>query len=97
MSKKIKEAAESIKSKLSFDDYTPSPPKDVKTEEHIDIKTEKPRKVKRTFYILESIAKQLDAMYAQRLVREDKIDKSDIVAQALLEFMKNENADVKSF
>lgn len=86
-----------MKSKLSFEEYTPSTQNDVKTEEHIDVKTEKPRKVKRTFYILESIAKQLDAMYAQRLVREDKIDKSDIVAQALLEFMKQENPDVKAF
>lgn len=113
MIKKIKEASESIKSKLSFEDYKPSTHNTIQTEEHNDvqtyghndikteeqlaIKTEKPRKVKRTFYILESIVKQMDAMYATRLVREDKIDKSDIVAEALLEFMKNENADVRSF
>lgn len=105
MSKKIKEVSESIKSKLSFDDYTPSipnavnteEPKNIKTEAPKHISTEKPRKVKRTFYILESVAEQFDEYYARCLTDKKKIDKSDIITQAIINLIKDESADVKVF
>lgn len=111
MSKKIEEVTESIKSKLSFDDYEPSLPnaltplqhndlkqellKNQKTESHNDIK--KVNKVKRTFYILESVADQLDEVYAKKLTQKKKVDKSDIVTQALKNLFENEDSEIAVF
>ena len=93
--KKITEVTESIKSKLSFDDYETSEHTDIKTEEHIDIK--KVKKVKRTFYIPEEISQRFDDFYAKKLGQRVKIDKGDIVSQAIINFLEDEDAEVKSF
>lgn len=101
MSKKIKDVSESIKSKLSFDDYTPSSPLqiDLMQECHKAIKPErqKSNKVKRTFYILESVADKLDEVYAKKLTEKKKVDKSDIVTQALTNLFMNEENEIQMF
>lgn len=93
MKTKINEVAESIKSKLLFEDYKPSLCKDVNTETqcHNAIK-----KVKRTFYILESVANELDALYLKKFVENDKVDKSDIVTQGLINLFKDQS-EIKKF
>lgn len=109
--KQLEETAKSIKSKLSFDDYSPSLPNEVstsenkdiiklehqnvKTEEHSDIK--KPKKVKRTFYLDEKIVEQLDEFYVKKLSEKKQVDKSDIVAQALKNLLEDKDAEVGSF
>jgi hypothetical protein len=101
--KQLEEAAKSIKSKLSFDDYSPSLPNDsvklehqnVKTEEHSDIK--KSKKVKRTFYLDEKIVEQLDEFYVKKLSEKKQVDKSDIVAQALKNLLEDKDAEVGSY
>jgi len=129
MADKLNKVADSIKSKLSFDDYQVSIPAhnaiipeshnvvktsqhtDVKTEEHNSVKTEshnaimlesqpdviKVRKVKRTFYILEEVADQLDEFYAKRLGEKKKVDKSDIVTQAIKNLLEDKDPDVGVF
>lgn len=124
MKNKIDEMTKSIKSKLSFDDYTPSihndiktlSPKDIETSEHNSVIPDKHnevnklenndvvmskhnaiKKVKRTFYILESVAEQLDALYAKKLTEKKKIDKSDIVTQALTQLFEDSECEIKSF
>lgn len=100
---KIKEVSESIKSKLNFDDYEPSVSKDGEKSENKDIKTaqhndiKKSKKIKRTFYLLEEVAEQLDDFYAKKLGERIKIDKSDIVTQAIKNLLEDENADVKEY
>lgn len=86
MSNKINEVTESIKSKLSFDDYKPLAHNDGVMSKHSDIKTSKHpdgKKVKRTFYISQEVADQIDDRYAKNLTEKRKIDKSDIVTDAL--------------
>lgn len=102
MSKKIKEVTESIKTKLSFDDYTPSTHNDIYKSENKEVKTEqnndsKVKKVKRTFYLDEQIVDRLDEFYVKKLSKKQKVDKSDIVAQALLNLLEDENAEVGYF
>jgi len=100
MPKKINEVAQSIKSKLSFDDYIPSTHNTITSDcnnsiimaKHKDIK-----KVKRTFYLLESVAEQLDALYAKKLIEKKKIDKSDIVTEALMKLFEDPECEVKCF
>ena len=120
MADKINKVTDSIKSKLSFDDYQvstvpnaikPESHNVVKTEEHNSINTEshndiktsshpdiiKVKKVKRTFYILEEVADQLDEFYAKRLGEKKKVDKSDIVTQAIKNLLEDKNAEVLEF
>lgn len=127
MADKLDSVTNSIKNKLSFDDYKvsspnaiipeshndikPEPPKDLKPEGNNSVKTEshndsvpeyhndiiKVKKVKRTFYILEEVAEQLDEFYAKRLGEKKKVDKSDIVTQAIKNLLQNENAEVLEF
>lgn len=100
MSKKLDDVTKSIKSKLSFDDYTPSSPNDAVTSEHKNIKTEKPnavikpKKVKRTFYILEEVAEQFDDFYAKKLSEKCKVDKSDIITQAIKNLLEDKDAKI---
>ena len=100
MSKKINEVEQSIKSKLSFDDYTPSTQNVVMPDfgnTSIMAKHKAIKKVKRTFYILENVAEELDALYAKKLTEKKKIDKSDIVTQALMMLFEDPECEVKSF
>lgn len=100
MSNKIHDVAESIKSKLSFDDYTPSPHKNVMNEGNNTIimaNRKAVKKVKRTFYIQERIADHLDALYAKKLMEKEKIDKSDIVTQALVNLFENNECEIQRF
>ncbi len=105
MSKKIKDVSQSIKSKLSFDDYQTSTPNEVKAEEQKEVKTEPPkavktersRKVKRTFYILEDVAEAFDEYFINTLIQKKKVDKSDIITQAIKNFIKDENAEISNF
>lgn len=129
MADKLNKVADSIKSKLSFDDYQVSMPahnaimpeshNDIKTSQHTNLKTEehnsvnteshkaiipesqpdviKVRKVKRTFYILEEVADQLDEFYAKRLGEKKKVDKSDIVTQAIKNLLGDKDAEVGVF
>lgn len=99
MSKKINDVAESIKSKLSFDDYTPSH-NTIKPEggnSVIKTKHNALKKVKRTFFILESVSDQLDALYAKKITDKKKVDKSDIVTQALMNLFDEPESEIKSF
>ncbi len=102
MSKRIiNTVANSIKSKLSFDDYKPNLEKNLIekfitfTERHNAII--KVKKVKRTFYLLESIADELDEFYARKLSEKKKVDKSDIVTQALKNLFEDKNCVVDEF
>lgn len=96
MSEKIKDLAESIKSKLSFDDYKPATQK--KTDfGNAGIMSNDVKKVKRTFYIQEDIANQLDALYAKKITDRKKVDKSDIVSQALTNLFEDPECEVKTF
>lgn len=120
MADKIKNVTDSIKSRLSFDNYKASTlPNDAMPESHKDINTEKPKdlkpeshnsvmdarhtdiirskKVKRTFYILEEIADRLDEFYAKRLSEKKKVDKSDIVTQAIKDLLQDGNVEVNTF
>lgn len=100
MSNKLDEVAKSIKSKLSFDDYTLSTHTTIKPEEGntvIKAKHNAIKKVKRTFYIREEVADQLDALYAKFITDKKKVDKSDIVTQALLKLFEDSKCVVKSF
>lgn len=54
-------------------------------------------KVKRTFYILEEVAEQLDTLYAKFLTDNEKVDKSDIVTQALLKLFEDPDCKVERF
>ena len=95
MNKKIQEVSESIKSKLSFDDYKASENKDIKTEENKEVKTS--TKVKRTFYLNKEIVDKLDEFYARKLTEKNKVDKSDIVMQALENLFEQGNIDIKTY
>lgn len=100
MTKKINDLGESIKSKLSFDDYQPSTQNTIKPDvgnANIMVKHKAIKKVKRTFYIREEIAEQLDALYAKLLTEKKKIDKSDIVTQALLNLFENPASEIERF
>lgn len=100
MTKKIQELKESIKTKLSFDDYTPSTQNAIKPDEGntvIKSKHNAIKKVKRTFYILEGVAEQLDDLYAKLLTQKKKVDKSDIVTQALLKLFEDPEAEIERF
>lgn len=100
MSKKLDDVKESIKSGLSFNDYTPSAPNAIKPDEGnavIKVKHNAVKKVKRTFYISETVAEQLDELYAKKLTQKKKIDKSDIVTQALVNLFENEEVEIKRF
>jgi len=100
MSNKIKDVAQSIKSKLSFDDYEPSTHNTIKTDEGntvIKVKHKAIKKVKRTFYIQEVIADQLDALYAKLITEKKKVDKSDIVSRALLKLFENPEEEIERF
>lgn len=100
MSKKIEELKESIKTKLNFDDYTPSTQNAIKTDENntvIKVKHNTIKKVKRTFYIREEVADQLDALYAKFITNKKKVDKSDIVTQALLKLFEDSEAEIERF
>ena len=92
MTKKIEDAAESIKSKLSFEDYKLSTHNTV-----IKFRRNNIKKVKRTFYIREEVAYQLDALYAKFITDKNKIDKSDIVTQALLKLFENPESAIHRF
>ncbi len=54
-------------------------------------------KVKRTFYLLESIAEELDALYVKKLSEKKKVDKSDIVTQGLKKLFEDPECEIKSF
>lgn len=100
MSKKIEDLKQSIKSGLSFDDYTPSTHNNIKPDagnDVIKVKHNAIKKVKRTFYIREEVADQLDALYAKYITEKKKVDKSDIVTQALINLLENSECEVKSF
>lgn len=92
MSNKIKDVQKSIKSKLSFEDYRPS-------EQNTVIKSRRNaiKKVKRTFYIQEIVADKLDTLYAKFITDKKKIDKSDIVTQALLKLFENPESAIERF
>lgn len=109
MIKKIKEVSESIKSKISFEDYTPTPnnvetlkPNEVNTSILNEVSTETPKelktsKVQRTFYIRKDIADKFDDFYAKCLMERKKFNKSDIISQAILNLVENENAIIGVF
>ncbi len=111
MSKRIiNTVTNSIKSKLSFDDYKPSMQPNLIEELRKFVEKKKAKeeqvaipkaiKVKRTFYILESIADELDEFYARKLSekkKKKKIDKSDIVTQALKNLLSDKNSVVEEF
>lgn len=108
MAKKIEELAQSIKTKLSFDDYTPSTHNTITPEvgntvlpdcnnDVIMVKRKAVKKVKRTFYILEGVAEQLDDLYAKLLTQKKKVDKSDIITQALLKLFEDPEAEIERF
>lgn len=116
MKNKLDDVTQSIKSKLSFDDYTPSNPNAIITEKHKDILPLKLnydqtsnhndvntechkdiKKVKRTFYIREEVADKLDALYAQKIMQKKKIDKSDIVTQALINLFLEDECEIERF
>ncbi len=92
MTKKIKDAADSIKSKLSFDDYKPSEHNDIKTEEQKHVI--KVKKVKRTFYLDERVVEKLDSLYAKKLSEKKPVDKSDVVAYALEKLLEDESVEI---
>ena len=108
MAKKIEELAQSIKTKLSFDDYTPSTHNTITPDvgntalpdcnnDVIMVKRKAVKKVKRTFYILEGVAEQLDDLYAKLLTQKKKVDKSDIVTQALLNLFEDCDCEIERF
>lgn len=108
MTKKIQDLAESIKTKLSFDDYTPSTHNTITPDlgdtvipdsgnDVIMVKRKAIKKVKRTFYILEGVAEQLDDLYAKLLTQKKKVDKSDIITQALLNLFENCDCEIERF
>lgn len=101
MSNKIQEVSESIKSKLSFDDYKPSEKtetlKHIKTEKHKHINTEKKCKVKKTFYISECVINQFEDYYIQCLLKNKKLDKSDLITQAIINLINKKDLDIKIF
>lgn len=100
MSKKIEELKESIKTKLSFDDYTPSTQNTITPDvgnTSIMSKRKAVKKVKRTFYILEGVAEQLDDLYAKLLTQKKKVDKSDIITHALLKLFEDPEAEIERF
>lgn len=108
MAKKIEELAQSIKTKLSFDDYTPSTHNTITPDagntilpdcnnDIIMVKRKAVKKVKRTFYILEGVAEQLDDLYAKLLTQKKKVDKSDIITQALLNLFEDPEAEIERF
>lgn len=98
---------------MHFEDYKEQIPNAVSTEAHKDIttetpkleekevpkhiKTETPKKAKRTFYIQESVLAQLDTYYAKCLMNNKKVDKGDIVTQAIKNLLEDENAEVGIF
>lgn len=105
----INTVTESIKSKLSFDDYKPSMQPNLIEELTKFVEKQNAQKeqvviskikVKRTFYILESIADELDDFYVRKLSEKNKkkkIDKSDIVTQALKNLFADKNCEVEEF
>lgn len=99
MSSKIQEVSESIKSKLSFEDYKTSE----RTEAHKHISTEKQKhiitekKIKKTFYIPEFIVNQFEDYYIQCLLKNKKIDKSDLITQAIINLIDKKDLDIKIF
>lgn len=111
MTKNIENVSQSIKSNLNFEDYTPSLPNALTPLQRIDLITEcrkavktesrndiiKSSKVKRTFYILEEVADKLDEVYAKKLTQKKKVDKSDIVTQALKNLFKDENCVIEEY
>src|SRR5688572_27996216 len=100
MSKKIEELKESIKTKLSFDNYTPSTHNTIQPDVGNTVITSKHKavkKVKRTFYIQETIADQLDALYAKLITEKRKVDKSDIVSRALLKLLEEPETEILRF
>lgn len=95
MSNKLEKVTESIKSKLSFDDYTPSQQPDIKPSEQKDVV--KSKKVKRTFYLDESVVDKLDAFYAKKLSEKKQVDKSDVVAFALEQLLEQDDITVPCY
>lgn len=114
MSKKIEEVTASIKSKLSFEDYTcqkePKPEGDkvgrsesgkVAMSESGKVANTKSlssgKKVKRTFFIPEELALKIEKIHLERWIENKRIDKSDIVAQALTNFFMSEKLEIQIF
>lgn len=91
----LKEVTESIKSKLSFDDYTPSQHPDIKPSKQKDVV--KAKKVKRTFYLDETVVEKLDSFYAKKLSEKQAVDKSDVVAFALEKLLEDENVNIPCY
>lgn len=99
----IESVSKSIKKKLTLKDYTTETHNAVLTEEPknvetltpsperptpIDIKPAKPKKVKRTFYIDVEIDSAFDKHYAKLLLNGEKVDKSELISQAITNFLQ---------
>lgn len=97
MKKKLDEVSESIKSKLSFDDYKPSLPNAVKPEVNKDSKPVRPKKTKVTFYLQDVLLKEFNDFYANQLLKNHKLDKSDIISQAIKNLMEDVNVEIETF
>lgn len=54
-----------------------------------DIKPAKPKKVKRTFYIDLEIDEAFDKHYAKLLFNGEKVDKSDLITQAIKKLLED--------
>lgn len=96
MKKKLTEVSNSIKTnRLSFDEYETSLSNPVQESSHNNVTKEK--KIKRTFYLLESIIDDFDAFYAKKLGQKIKLDKSDIISQAIVNLLKDPEAHIGKF
>lgn len=87
----IEETVKEIKKKkkLSLSQYAEIP-NALSIEAHKDSNTEKPKsikKVKCTFYIPEETLKSFNQLYAKLILKEEKIDKSDLIKIALDELI----------
>lgn len=97
MSKKLDKVSNSIKSKLSFDDYKPSTPNDVKTAENNAVKPERQNKTKVTFYLQDNLLKEFNEFYAKRLIENHKLAKSDVISQAIKNLIVDPEIPIESF
>lgn len=86
MSKKIKDVSESIKTKLSFDDYkvNTESPKHIKTESHKEVEE---AKVKCTFYVPASTQQTFEDIYFKLNFKRKKITRSELIKTAI-EYLK---------
>lgn len=76
---RIKEAAKAIQKNLSLEDYASKP---VQQEDSKPSKQQYSKK-KMTFYLTKDSESKFNEVFARRLMRNEKIDKSALIAEAI--------------